>query len=273
LLIIKSLSFDAEWLVFNENKVHDGIDMTIRISVKGLMLGCCFGITGVSYTGMSYAGNEIGKVTHLSGILAVERAGEPSKVLSIDSVIMEGDLLKTEEDAFARIKFTDKSEIVLRPETEFKVNALKFNPDKPEDNKADMDLIKGGMRAVTGLIGKNNPDAVRTGTPTATIGIRGTHYGAMFCDGNCGSVPTASGSPPPNGLHTDVVSGGISLTNSAGTVNVGAGQYGYVANGGALPAVVPPSQGVPVVMPPSISQNDANGRGMGKSGDTSCGIR
>lgn len=221
----------------------------------------------------SQAGNEIGKVTHLSGILTVDREGAQGKVLSIDSVIMEGDVLKTEEDSFVRVKFSDKSEIVLRPETEFKVNALKFNADKPDENKADMDLIKGGMRAVTGLIGKNNPDAVRTGTPTATIGIRGTHFGAMFCDGNCGSVPTASGSPPPNGLHTDVVSGGISLTNSAGTVNVGAGQYGYVANATALPAIVPPSQGVPVVMPPAISQNNSNGRGMGKSGDTACAIR
>jgi hypothetical protein len=219
------------------------------------------------------AANEIGKVTHLSGLMTVDREGATGKVLSIDSVIMEGDLLKTEEDSFARIKFNDKSEIVLRPETEFKVNALKFNADKPDENKADMDLIKGGMRAVTGLIGKNNPDAVRTGTPTATIGIRGTHFGAMFCDGNCGSVPTASGSPPPNGLHTDVVSGGISLTNSAGTVNVGAGQYGFVANAGAMPVLVPPSQGVPVVMPPSISQNNSNGRGLGKSGDTSCAIR
>lgn len=219
------------------------------------------------------AGNEIGKVTHLSGLMTVDRDGTTGKVLSIDSVIMEGDLLKTEEDSFARIKFNDKSEIVLRPETEFKVNALKFNADKPDENKVDMDLIKGGMRAVTGLIGKNNPDAVRTGTPTATIGIRGTHFGAMFCDGNCGSVPTASGSPPPNGLHTDVVSGGISLTNSAGTVNVGAGQYGFVANANAMPVLVPPSQGVPVVMPPSISQNNSNGRGLGKSGDTSCAIR
>jgi hypothetical protein len=224
------------------------------------------------FSGLALA-NEIGKVTHLAGILTVDRAGAAAKVLSVDSAILEGDLLKTEEDTYARIKFSDKSEVVLRPETEFKVKALTFNADKPQENKSDMELIKGGMRAVTGLIGKNNPDAVRTGTPTATIGIRGTHYGALFCQNNCAGVPTPSGNPPPNGLHTDVVDGGISLTNAAGTVEVGAGQYGYVSSPTTLPTLVPASEAAPVVMPPAIRQNDAKGRGLGKSGESSCAIQ
>ena len=245
--------------------------MILNFIIKKFRLLLLMFLCGLSL--LAQAGSEVGKVTHLSGLLTVDRDGTTGKILSIDSVIMEGDLLKTEEDSFARIKFSDKSEVVLRPETEFKVNALKFNIEKPEENRVDMELIKGGMRAVTGLIGKNNPDAVRTGTPTATIGIRGTHFGALFCDGNCGSVPTASGSPPPNGLHTDVVSGAISLTNAAGSVTVGAGQYGYVANSHAIPIIVPANQGVPVVMPPSISQYSSNVPGLGTSGDSSCAVR
>jgi hypothetical protein len=42
-----------------------------------------------------------------------------------------------------------------------------------------MRLVKGGLRAVTGLIGKRNPNNVRMRAGTATIGIRGTHWGVM----------------------------------------------------------------------------------------------
>ena len=34
-------------------------------------------------------------------------------------------------------------------------------------------MLKGGLRAVTGLVGKRKRDAVSFGTTTATIGIRG----------------------------------------------------------------------------------------------------
>lgn len=101
----------------------------------------------------SYAA-EVGKVTHLSGVLTVNRINGDNKILSINSPIMDGDNLRTEEDTYARLKFNDNAEIVLRPETNFKVNQHTFNTEKPENNKSDMELIKGGMRAVTGLIGK-----------------------------------------------------------------------------------------------------------------------
>jgi hypothetical protein len=216
---------------------------------------------------------EVGKVTHLSGILTVARADGDNKILSINSAIFDGDALRTEEDTYARLKFNDNAEIVLRPETNFKVNQHTFNPEKPENNKSDMELIKGGMRAVTGLIGKNNHDAVRVGTPTATIGIRGTHFGLLYCQDNCGSVPTPSGQMPVNGLHADVVDGGISISNQSGTTNLSAGQFGYVRDLNTPPVQVPPSQSVQVTMPPAISQNNSQGQGIGKAKDTECTIQ
>ncbi len=220
----------------------------------------------------SYAA-EVGKVTHLSGVLTVNRINGDNKILSINSPIMDGDNLRTEEDTYARLKFNDNAEIVLRPETNFKVNQHTFNTEKPENNKSDMELIKGGMRAVTGLIGKNNPDAVKVGTPTATIGIRGTHFGLLFCQDNCGNVPTPSGQSPVNGLHADVADGGISITNQSGSTILTVGQYGYVRDTGTPPVQVPPSQGVQVTMPPAISQNNSQGQGIGKSKDTECAIQ
>lgn len=160
---------------------------------------------------------EAGKVTHLSGVLTATHLDGSQKILSVNSAIFEGDSLRTEEDTYARLKLIDNAEIVLRPETEFKLSQQHYSETNPQQSESSMELIKGGMRAVTGLIGKQNHDAVKIGTPTATIGIRGTHLGLLFCQNNCTNVPTPSGQTPTNGLHADVIEGSISITNHSGS--------------------------------------------------------
>ena len=70
----------------------------------------------------------VGTITHLGGILRVTRADGTSKLLSVKSEIQEGDTLKTEKDTFARIKFVDGGEVVLRPVTVLKVEAYLYKP-------------------------------------------------------------------------------------------------------------------------------------------------
>ena len=63
----------------------------------------------------------VGTVTHLSGTFSVQQKDGASKVLSVRSDVKEGDLLSTEGDTYARVKFVDGGEVVLRPNTQFKV--------------------------------------------------------------------------------------------------------------------------------------------------------
>jgi len=135
-----------------------------------------------------------------------------------------------------------------------------------------LSMFKGGLRAVTGLIGKRSREKLSFRTETATIGIRGTHFGALLCQNDCGGGPTTGGQPPPNGLHVDVTSGAITMSNRAGTVQINAGQFGFVANQNATPTIVPPQQGIQVTMPSSISQNKGGGKGIGKGDDAECKI-
>ena len=83
-------------------------------------------------------------------------------------------------------------------------------------------------------------------------------------------MPTTGGSPPPNGLHVDVTNGAITMSNPAGTVQINAGQFGYVPSANTPPAIVPPQQGIQVTMPNSIAQNKGSGKGLGKSGADEC---
>ncbi|MFL9879311.1 FecR domain-containing protein [Herbaspirillum rhizosphaerae] len=197
----------------------------------------------------------VGTVTHLSGVLTVKHADGSTAVLAIQSKIQQGDTLITESNTYTRVKFLDNGEIVLRPGSQLVVKSYLYDADKPEKDSVSISLVKGGLRAVTGLVGKRNHDAVSFDTPTATIGIRGTHFGALFCQNDCGGVPTASGSTPQNGLHVDVAQGAIVLTNPAGQQVFQTGQFGFVANLKTPPMVVPLTEGVPVKMPLSISKN------------------
>jgi hypothetical protein len=211
-----------------------------------------------------------GQITHLSGTLSAKRADGTSKLLSVKSEVMEGDMLDTERETYARIKFVDGGEVVLRPGTQLKIENYTYNAAKPESDNVVMSMFKGGLRAVTGLLGKRSREKVSFQTETATIGIRGTHFGALLCQNDCGGIPTTGGQPPPNGLHVDVTNGSISMSNRAGTVQINAGQFGFVVNANTPPTIVPPQQGIQVTMPSSIAQNKGGGKGIGKGDDAEC---
>lgn len=222
--------------------------------------------------GTVWAGSA-GTVTHLSGILSAKRTDGTSKLLAVKSEVLEGDQLSTQQDTYARIKFADGGEVVLRPNTVLKVEAYSFNQAKPESDNVLFNMLKGGLRAVTGLIGKRNRDKVSYSTATATIGIRGTHFGALLCDNDCAGVPTVTGQAPANGLHVDVSSGAVMVRNAAGAQQFNAGQFGFVPSPNLPPVLVPPQQGVPVTMPPNISQNSGDGQGVGKGKTSECAVQ
>ena len=219
------------------------------------------------------AANQAGQVTHLSGVLTAKRADGSAKLFSVKSEVQEGDTLTTEQDTYARIKFTDGSEVVMRPGSQLKVASYSFDAAKPDTDNVFLSMLKGGLRSVTGLIGKRNRNAVSVATATATIGIRGTHFGALMCANDCAGIATTTGKPPENGLHLDVTDGAIVVKNQAGEQVITSGQFGFVRAATTPPVIVPPQQGVPVTMPSSIAQNNTSGRGIGKGKEGECSVQ
>jgi hypothetical protein len=62
-------------------------------------------------------------------------------------------------------------------------------------------LVRGGFRAVTGLIARNSPNAARVQTNTATIGIRGTDFDARICSRDCAAESARFADPArPNAV-------------------------------------------------------------------------
>lgn len=244
------------------------------VSRRFVCLGLALAMLAVA-GGVQAQSSVVGQVTHLSGVLSVRHADGSRQLLTLKSAVLQGDTLITEQNTYTRVKFVDNAEIVLRPGSEVAVNKYVYDEKKPENDSVAIGLVKGGLRAVTGLVGKRNHDAVNFDTPTATIGIRGTNFGAIFCQNDCGGVPTTTGSAPPNGLHVDVSQGAVLVANPGGQQLFNAGQFGYVANINQPPVVVPPAQGIQFTMPQAISVNSNNGRQAvsTSSGSVDCVVR
>jgi hypothetical protein len=204
-----------------------------------------------------------GEVTHISGAVMARKADGQSRILSVKSEVQEGDVLATADNSYARVKFTDGGEVVLRPATQLKIDAFKFDEQRPQSDGMVLSLLKGGMRAVTGLLGRRNPAAVRVATPSATIGIRGTTFHAEI------APPGGKLSP---GLYVQVIDGLIHVSNPAGSQNFSAGQFGYTPSLKQPPVLLPSNPGMQFTPPPSFSAPPTGMMGVGKSGGFECTI-
>lgn len=200
--------------------------------------------------GAAWAGQVVGVVAHLSGPLMDRKADGTVKVLAAKSEVESGDTLVSEKNTYAQIRFIDDSEITLRPGTTFKIENFAYDAAKPEGDSAAFSLVKGGLRSITGLLGKRNKEKFSLKTPTATIGIRGTTFIAQWVE------PLPSTAPAPvlaPGLHVAVLDGMIVVTNAGGSQNFPAGQFGFVPNPHQPAIVVPQNPGLQFTPPPSFS--------------------
>ncbi len=162
-----------------------------------------------------------GKVLHVSGTLSVMRTNGAMYVLGQESEVFPGDVLLTQRDSYAQVNFTDGSSLTMRPLTQVKLDAYSFVQDKPEGDSAFFRLLKGGMRTVTGLIGKRgNQDAYRIGTSTATIGIRGSVGDTIVCAPSCDGV-VKGGETLQAGTHHETHNGVYTMQIDSKTAEFG----------------------------------------------------
>ena len=166
-----------------------------------------------------------GTVSQLSGTLSVKKPDGSVRILSQKSEVQNGDILNTERDSYAQIRFEDGAQMTMKPNTSIKIDNIRFAADKPQEDSFVFGLLKGGLRAVTGLVGKRSKDKYQVGTATATIGIRGTTFAAEDCvsnrDGECRRLDPA--------VYVTVSDGEVVLKNVQGEVGIAAGQFGLIA--------------------------------------------
>ena len=201
-----------------------------------------------------------GEVTALSGTLTVQRPGAAPRILAKGSEVNPGDILTTQADSYAQINFSDDSVITMRSRTQMMIESYSYTKDKPEADNAFFRLLKGGLRTVTGLIGKRgNQAGYRIGTSVATIGIRGSSGDTLDCTEGCDGVTSTSGKVERGVYHT-TYTGSYVMQNDAGEQVIGEGQFGFARDRKVAPVLLPGDPGLRLdELPFAIVVRDSKG--------------
>jgi hypothetical protein len=125
-----------------------------------------------------------GEVEFARGVGFAQTPGQLPRTLGKGMALKEGDRLTTAEGGTAIVKLQDGTRMTLRPSSEMIMQKYQF-AEGAQDNNMTLQLLRGGFRAITGLISKGAPNAAKVQTNTATIGIRGTDFDARICGAEC----------------------------------------------------------------------------------------
>ncbi|NRR29490.1 FecR domain-containing protein [Oxalobacteraceae bacterium] len=262
---------------------------------------------------LASAAQVAGTIVQLSGPLMAKKGDGAVKILSLKSEVESGDTLVTEKNTYAMVKFIDNSEITLKPASSLKIDNFAFDAGKPGEDSASFSLVKGGLRSVTGLLGKRSKEKFEMKTPTATIGIRGTTFLAEIVpetaeavaarlayqlastaalDPAMGGLPVApirplqlaqnlpkpvgAGPTLAPGLYVHVIDGLIQLSNGGGTQQFAPGQFGFTPSFKQVPQLLPSNPGMLLTLPQAFvpsSAGSAGGSGGDKPKTVDCEVR
>ena len=190
-----------------------------------------------------------GRVLVAVGEVSIVRGNQQIPARS-GTEVRTGDTVQLGASSNAQVRFTDESIVALRPNTTFRIDQYQFGGGLAASaEKALFSLLKGGLRTVTGVIGRRNQNDYGVTTTTATVGIRGTHYVLLSCDNSC---LNPDGSIAPNGTYGSVTNGRIAVINQTGETQFGADSYFRVADTKSLPTRL--------LTPPGFLQDVLEGR-------------
>ncbi len=159
-----------------------------------------------------------GTVVQLTDPVTLESKGKNTPA-AVGTSVQPGDTLSTGKYGKAQVRFEDDSIFAVVGNSGLKVDQFQ-RPRQDSSGSAIFSLLRGGFRTITGLIGKAKTDKYEIRTPVATIGVRGSAYSAILCQGQCGNNFK-------DGLFVRAEKGIIIVTNSGGKIELRAGQAAY----------------------------------------------
>lgn len=169
-----------------------------------------------------------GTIVKLDGTAVIERKALRVPV-SESTPIYSGDTLNVTQGA-VQLRFEDDSVFVVPGASRLRVD--KFTaPAAAAGGQAMYTLVEGGLRTITGRVGKGARDRYELRTEEATLTVAGSAYMAIRCRGACARKYKA-------GLYVRGESGKVFMTTTAGRLAVKRAQTGFTPDSGTLPVHV-----------------------------------
>jgi len=195
----------------------------------------------------------------IGDVAAVNKAGQ-SRPVAKGAEIEEGETVNTNSGR-AQLRFSDGAYMSLQPQSAFRIDQYRYEGKQDGSEKTFLSLLKGGLRTVTGLVGRTNRKNYQVATTVATIGIRGTEYTIQYGKSISGTVGE----------------GEIEVCNGAGCLNVTNGESYYVENQDVKPQLSNKGTDLPPNPPPPPPPQIREGFNAGPTGvdcsidSTGCG--
>lgn len=195
------------------------------------------------------AAEHAARVRAVVGEVWLQTNSDVRVALSTDQSVTPGAVIET-ADGIAQLEFSDGGIITIQKHSRFHITRFTYNGSEDGSEWALFELVRGGVRAVSGAIGHADQTRYRLRTAFATIGIRGTAYNVLLCETACSG---ASGGPLPAGLHVQTTDGAIFVENGAGVLTVQKGRAAFVRDAVSGPAY---TRFIPLFASPASSPGD-----------------
>lgn len=190
-----------------------------------------------------------GNVQFVHGSVNVTNAAARTQALRKGDAVHESDLVTTTKGASAQIKMLDGGYLVIRPDSQLKFDSFVFSGEQDGSEQSFFSLLKGGIRAITGMIGQMHKANYRITTPSATIGIRGTDHETYVVTPDSPLAAVA-----PVGTYNRVNVGETTITTEKGIISVLPNQMGFAGAADQLPQLQPVNLNLFSVTPAPLAQ-------------------
>ena len=110
-------------------------------------------------------------------VIALANGG--SRELKQGDFVYVNDEIMTTNRSFVVLQFEDGAKVTVRPDSTLIIEQYLYNGNS--DDAAELNLVSGGLRVITGAMAKTNPENYKVRTPVALMGVRGTEFSIMLC--------------------------------------------------------------------------------------------
>jgi len=146
----------------------------------------------------------------------VERVGADgvARPLAKGDAVFEGDLIRSAAGSHAQLVMSDEALVAVRAESSVKLTKYSYHGVEDGTERAIIDLLKGGLRSVTGSIGRTNKENYQLRNDMHVIGIRGTDHETYANEA---------------GTFSRVTLGGTYIQSPSGRIDVAPGEIAFAS--------------------------------------------
>ena len=132
--------------------------------------------TGATHAQQSQPDEFAGEVVFVAGAATKQTANAASQSVVKGLKLVQGDLLRTDEQAYVYVRMADGGLLVLRPQSHLRIDHWRYNAQRPELSEIKYTLHSGVARYVSGRGSQAAKDKFRFNTTLGAIGVRGTDF-------------------------------------------------------------------------------------------------